>query len=186
MRKYEDVVAFSNDFPNSNYDKISNSIQNLEKRFKIIEKEYVESKRILYDIKSESEILIPISLFKDKELSALELIVRYLKEISGLKNKILAERINRDPRTTWATYSVASKKSKSKLNLSSKIKFPISIIKERKLSVLESIVNYLSKNHNFSSEKISNLLYRDEKTIQTILRRIKIKQNQNDKNSNNK
>jgi hypothetical protein len=60
----------------------------------------------------------------------------------------------------------------------SKYKLPVSIIAERKMSVLESLVFHLKKKYSLSYHDISLLLRRDERTIWTVYQRAlkKIKQ----------
>ncbi|MFP4111831.1 MAG: hypothetical protein ACLFPQ_00275 [Candidatus Woesearchaeota archaeon] len=154
-------------------------IHRLEERFSKIEKEYLLSKEILENIKSQ-KIMIPLSVFQDKMLSALELVVVFLKEISGLSNTDISKLLNRDPKTIWATYYTARKKSKKQISLSFKAKdknttnlvFPVYIFAKRDLSVLETLVEYLQKNYYLSYKAIADHLNRNEKTIATIIRRI--------------
>lgn len=152
----------------------NSTISLLEKRFKKLEQEYLSYKRIMDSFRE--EILIPISIFTDRKLSALELIVRFLKEERRLANKDISELLNRNPKTVWATYNIAIKKSRQKLDTSSGVIFPASIFRERKLSVLESIVHYL--NQKFSPDEISVFLRRDVRTIKTIIWRIRQKNEQ--------
>ena len=56
--------------------------------------------------------------------------------------------------------------------------FPIYILKNRNLSVLESIVVYLKEKLNLSLIKISSLLKRDPSTIWTIYHRALKKKNE--------
>ena len=94
--------------------------------------------------KSVRKDLLPISIFNNNELSCLETIVKFLREEFGLRYHEIAVLINRNDRTIWATYNVACKKRKEKLVAKeSKIFIPVSILKDRKYSVLESVVGYL-------------------------------------------
>ena len=54
-------------------------------------------------------IAIPIEVLKDRELSALEAIVRYLKEEHSLTYSQIAVMLQRDDRTVWTTYQRAIK-----------------------------------------------------------------------------
>ena len=54
---------------------------------------------------------------------------------------------------------------------------PSSILKDRTLSVLESIVEYLKEKRNLSYHEIAELLGRDDRTIWTVYDRAKKKRN---------
>ena len=59
-----------------------------------------------------TDILLPISIFKDRRLTTLELIIIYLKE-KGMKYSEIAELLDRDQRNIWTIYSRARKKLKN-------------------------------------------------------------------------
>jgi len=59
-----------------------------------------------------SKIFIPLSIFEDRRLSALEAIVEYLKEKRHLTFHQIAVMTNRDDRTIWTTYNRAKTKRK--------------------------------------------------------------------------
>ena len=122
------------------------------------------------------EILIPISIFEVGDLSALETICKYLKEELDLNYAKIALLLNRNSRTIWTTYNNAIKKRKEKLPVNeSKFSIPVSIFKNRKFSVLESIVSYLKNNFSLRYSEISVLLNRDERNIWTVYNRAKKK-----------
>jgi len=84
--------------------------------------------------------------------------------------------LNRDNRTIWATYNNAIKKKKEKLIVKeSKFFIPVSILAERKLSVLGAIVSYLKDNFNLRYSEIAALLNRDERNMWTAYNRAKKK-----------
>ncbi|MFH1307246.1 MAG: hypothetical protein ABIH72_00140 [archaeon] len=62
--------------------------------------------------KEEKEISIPSSIFKDRKLKVLEVLVEYLKEKLNLSYHEIALLLNRDDRTIWTVYSRARKKRK--------------------------------------------------------------------------
>lgn len=120
--------------------------------------------------------LLPISIFDNKELSCLETIVKYLKEEFNLRFHEIALLLNRNDRTIWTTYNNAIKKRKEKLPVKeSKFFIPTAIFKNRKFSVLESIVSYLKDKFNLRYSEISILLNRDERNIWTVYSRAKKK-----------
>mgnify|MGYP001608488614 CR=1 FL=1 len=118
------------------------------------------------------EFLIPIAIFEIKKLSALEAICKYLKEELEITYSKIALMLNRDSRTIWTTYNNASKKIKEKLLVKeSKFFIPVSVIKNRKFSVLESVVCYLKDNFNLRYSEIAFLISRDERNIWTVYHR---------------
>ena len=125
---------------------------------------------------TKKDILIPVSIFKNKELSAFETICRYLKEELMLSYHKIAILLNRDDRTIWASYNESIKKRKERLAVrKSEIFIPHSIFKDRKLSVLESLVSYLKDNFRLRYSEIAALLNRDERNIWTVYNRSKKK-----------
>ncbi|MBT5272848.1 hypothetical protein HN695_06460 [Candidatus Woesearchaeota archaeon] len=62
------------------------------------------------DIKSEDNITIPLIIFKNKNLSMLESLVKYLKEAHNLKYSAIAVLLGRNQRTIWTVYNRACKK----------------------------------------------------------------------------
>lgn|SRR3989338_1538666 len=119
---------------------------------------------------------LPISIFDNNELSCLETIVKYLREEFKLRFNEIALLLNRDDRTIWTTYNNAIKKRKEKLPVKeSKFFIPISILTDRKLSVLEAIVSYIKDNFNLRYSEIAILLNRDERNIWTVYNRYRKK-----------
>jgi len=136
--------------------------------------ELINRLEISYKIKP--KLTIPISIFKDVKLSALELVVRYLHEIQKLKFSEISKLLNRKSNTIWTTYKNAIKKSKKPLNVEEGcITIPVEILSIRKFSVLESIVSYLKDHYNLSFKTISELLGRNYQTIRTVYLRYKKK-----------
>ena len=112
---------------------------------------------------------IPNSIFKNKKLTILEAIVKYLKEEKKLKFTEIGKLLYRDYRVIWKIYSNASKKLKEKLDISDyTYPIPLSIFKERRLSALESVVKFLKENYNLRYHQIAKLLNRDDRTIWTV------------------
>ena len=120
------------------------------------------------------EIYIPISIFQNRNLSSLQILVKYLKENLNLNYSSIAKIINRDQRTIWTTYNVAVKKFKDKIEISNlDFKIPITDFSNRNFSTLEVLVNFLYSNFNLKNSEISKIINRDQRTIWTILKRIK-------------
>ncbi len=58
------------------------------------------------------KLSIPTSVLRDRSISVLEAIVRYLKEKKGMSYHEIAVLLNRDDRTIWTVYNRTLKKSK--------------------------------------------------------------------------
>ncbi len=67
------------------------------------------------------------------------------------------------------------KKKKEEDLVISTINIPTSIFRDRSLSVLEAVVEYLKEHHNLNYHQIARLLNRDERTIWTVYNRAKKK-----------
>ena len=119
-------------------------------------------------INYKENILIPISIFKNS--SPLESLVKYLKESLGLRLNEISRLLNRDERTIWITYKNAAKK-KIALDINSKVKVPLHIFSDRKLSALENLVSYLINEEKIKILDIGNILNRDSKTVWTVYNR---------------
>ena len=60
----------------------------------------------------ESKFFIPVSIFKDRKFSVLELLVSYLKDNFNLRYIQIAVLLSRDERNIWTVYNNARKKKK--------------------------------------------------------------------------
>jgi len=131
----------------------------------------VSSKEIIELIKKGEKpetVKIPVHIFNNK-LSSLETIVKYLKENLSLKYSEIAKLLNRNDRTIWTTYSNSKKKLSKKFAIKeNKFFIPVSVISNRSLSVLESIVCYLKDDCNLKYSQIALILHRDQRTIWTV------------------
>lgn len=124
------------------------------------------------------EVLIPITIYDNKELSALETSCKYLKEELNIGYHQIALLLNRDDRTIWTTYDNAKKKRKERVKVSmTKMFIPASIFKDRRLGALEALVRYLKDIFNLRYSEISRVLNRDERNIWTVYKRVKKKEN---------
>lgn len=122
--------------------------------------------------------VLPISIFKNEELSCLETIVKHLKEEQRLRFHEIAVLLNRNDRTIWTTYKIAYKKRKERLPVrESKFLIPTSIFRDRLLSVLENIVCYLKDNFSLRYSEIAALLNRDERNIWAVYNKAVKKKN---------
>lgn len=123
------------------------------------------------------EIKVPISVFNNDYLSSLENIVKYLRENLLLSFRQIGELTNRNEIALAVTYRNARKKMPAKFVVTeiSPYSIPVSILKDRNISVLENIVAYLKDTFGLAYHKIAVLLNRDDRTIWTVYQRAKKK-----------
>ena len=133
---------------------------------------YVDDAYKSEPIKKPEEAVVPVSVFSNGYLSALEAIVKFLRENKGLRFVDIARLLGRDQRAVGVTYRFATKKMAFRLKVRvSKYFLPLSVIADKKLSVLETIVYYLKKTYSLSYHDIALLLRRDDRTIWTVYQR---------------
>jgi len=121
------------------------------------------------------ENVLPVFIFKNDLLSALEAIVKYLKEEHNLSYVEISRLLNRSNKTIWITYQRAKKKMPKKLVGKSQILIPVEIFQNRKFSVLESLASYLKQEQGISYKEIAKLINRNYRTILTVYRRFRKK-----------
>jgi len=127
-------------------------------------------------VTTKEEIKVPISVFHNDYLGSLETIVKYLRENLLLSFKQISALTNRNEVALAVTYRNSKKKLEAKfIEEFSHYSIPVSILKDRKLSVLENIVSYLKDNFGLNYHKIALLLNRDDRTIWTVYKRAKDK-----------
>ena len=134
--------------------------------------------------KEAEAILIPTSIFTDRTLKVLETLVEYLKESKQLTYHEIGVLIGRDDRTIWTAYHRASKKRKPHLHAAlpeagagDPTFFPTSILCDRSLKILESIVEHMKDTLGRTYHEIAVLLNRDDRTIWTVYHRGQKKRN---------
>jgi hypothetical protein len=121
---------------------------------------------LFYPSSSQGPLELPVSIFSNSSLSALETICKYLKEDKGLRYSAIAQMLNRDQRTIWVTYNNSCKKQADRLCITDCDKsIPVSVFQDRNRSVLESIVVYLKDKYNLRYSEIAALIGRDERNI---------------------
>lgn len=118
----------------------------------------------------EKELMIPNIIFNE-ELTALESVVKYLKENKNFPLKKISDVIKRDQRNVWNIYNQAWKKCPKKFIVKNvKYGIPISIFSD-KFSAYESLVKYLKEELELKFSEIAEILKRDQRTIWTIYSR---------------
>ena len=127
-------------------------------------------------VPAKEEVNIPISVFKNDKLSCLETIVKYLRENKLLAFKQIGSLTNRNEVALAVTCSNARKKLEAKFAEEiSPYAIPVSILKDRNLSVLENVVSYLKDTFGLTYHSIAVLLNRDDRTIWTVYQRARKK-----------
>ena len=127
---------------------------------------------------SPNEIHVPVDIFSN-DASGLESLSHYLKGVLGLRFCEIADVLNRDDRTVWGANKGAEEKLNSANGSSdSRIRIPISIFRDRSLSVLEALSEYLKECQNMRYCRIAALLNKDQRTIWTVYSRAKKKRGQ--------
>lgn len=126
--------------------------------------------------KKTKAVLLPAAIFENEKLSPLELIVKYLRENRGMKFVEIAELTNRDQRAINVTYRMAKKKMQESLEVKlSEYEIPVEVLKDRTLSVSESLVTFLKKKYELKNSEIARILHKDDRNIWTLYARAKKK-----------
>ena len=129
--------------------------------------------KMFNEIKSEQ--LIPLSIFS-YELKPAGAICKFLRENLGYSNKKVSVLINRDDRSTWASYQRAKLKMKKKfVDKNEEYKLPVSIFQDRSYSLMESLLIYLSKYYGLSNKEMAKLLNKSSNSIAVVVKRAKEK-----------
>lgn len=143
-------------------DSIRKLVASLEKKHRI------RSDRIF---KLASELVVPASIFKP-EMTVLEAIVKYMKENKGYSLHEIGVLLNRNERNIWHAYDKARKKYPGKLTAKATNYFvPVSTLENRKLSPLEAVAYYLKTAYELNFHEVAVLLYRDDRTIWTVVKK---------------
>ena len=114
-------------------------------------KKEVKHKSLFFLDSSDSsrEIKLPIDIFNNDSLSPLETVAKYLKEDLGFRLRDIALLLNRSQKTIWGAYNESKSKDDSRLELNgTKIFVPLIIFRDRSLSFLESLTEYVKDNYN--------------------------------------
>ena len=151
------------------------ALDDLKEKYKLAHNEILS---LIEEKPISKEIMIPVSVFEVKGLSALEAICKYLKEEMDLSYSKIALLLNRDSRTIWTTYKNSVIKKKEKLSVKeSRFRIPVSALANRKFSILESVACYLRDESKLRYSEIGFLLNRDERNIWTACNRAMKKKN---------
>ena len=147
---------------------------------------YTEKPNFLeYKIKDTNQLVfLPIDIFNNDFLSSLETVTKYMKEELNYRFRDIALLLNRSQKTVWDAYDGSRKKMDSRFSLDKNIKFliPCFVFRDRSVSFLEALTEYLKDNLNLRYCQIASLLNRDPRTIWTVYYRAKDKRKNHKKN----
>jgi len=164
MKKKRQKIENSTFFPSELYDELNK----LKEKFSLSSDELISA----IEKTSFKKEDIPLCIFKHSELSSLESIVKYLRENCALKFNEIGTLLNRSQFTISSSYRIAKSKLPDKFSIqTSEYDIPTNIFKDRKLSVLESIVYYLKTKFDLKFTFIASLLKLDQRTIWTVYHR---------------
>ena len=160
----EEIIKYTSEITSS---LVRDVVEKLSKeRTKERELKLIKEERLT--TKESREVLIP-NIFT-RELSVLEVIIKFLREDKNLRYSEIAKLINRDPRSVWLTYKRAIKKRKEPLIIDESLRIPISIFSNKEflgLSPLQVITFYLHDHQKLSFSRISSILKKNYTTIYT-------------------
>lgn len=147
--------------------------------FQYQNEENITQKEIIELLEKNNEIFLPVSIFENRKLGILEIVVKYLKEEFNYSLKEISIFLNRNNKSIWSSLNQANKKYPDKI-VESDCSFviPLSIFKNRKLGTLESLVLYLRNRYELKFNHIGNILCRDSRTIWTVYDRAIKKQSE--------
>lgn len=159
-------------FEDGSFDLLEKTLSQLQDKYHLSSEDILK----LVSKKKKEIILLPISIFQNDKLSALETITKYLKEELKLRFCEIAFLLNRDDRTIWDAYNSSQQKMKEQLEVEpSQYSVPLQIFKNRILAVLEALTEYLKDKYKLKYSQIARLLNRDDRTIWTVYQRAKRK-----------
>jgi predicted DNA-binding protein (UPF0251 family) len=109
LSTFESICTYLKDHQGMNYHKIAVLLGRDDRTIWTVYHHALHKKKQTFSGKK-SELTIPLNIFKDRSLSILEHIARYLKEDHGMTYHEIAVLLNRDDRTIWTVYNRARKK----------------------------------------------------------------------------
>ena len=122
------------------------------------------------EVAGESET-VPVVIFNEV-VSPLEAIVKYLKEVKGLRLVEIAKLTGRDQRAIGMTYRAAVKKMPEAYVIGkTEYTIPITLLQDKKLSVAEHIVKQLKEAYTLTYHEVAVLMKRDDRTVWTLYNR---------------
>lgn len=119
---------------------------------------------------------VPLSIFNNGVLAPLETVVKYLREELDYTYNEIGILLNRNAGPIGVSYRIAKRKLPSRLDVTfTGNSIPISVFKNSRMTVFETIVVYLKNKMKLKFKKIAELLNRNYRTIWTVYYRAKKK-----------
>lgn len=115
---------------------------------------------------------VPVSIFA-QSIPPSQALCNYLHRQRGLSFRDISLLLNRDQRSIWT--SCNRRVSDLRTPEESGILIPLSIFKDRSMSILEHVVNYLRAQHSLTNSGIAKLLNKNPSSIITVAKRIEQK-----------
>ncbi len=120
---------------------------------------------------SSHQISVPLSLFKGK-VHPTAVLCKYLKQEKKLSHQEIGALLNRDQRSVWTACKRAKKYT---ISTHEKYHIPLSLFKNRSLSILEHIVLFLHHTYKLSNKDIATLLNKSANSIAVLHKRAREK-----------
>ncbi len=135
----------------------------------ITKKYNIEKQELLALASKKTEEGIPIQILRDKKLSNLEAITKYLRENKNLKYSEISKILHRKTSTLAVTYKNSKAKKPGKITVTETETIPFSAFKPGQ-SILGSICKHL-KETGLKNVEIAKKLGKNPRTIWTTLHR---------------
>jgi DNA-binding NarL/FixJ family response regulator len=144
---------------------ILNILDNLKSEFN------VTSRDIILILESHDRSAVPIEIFAERKLSALQALAKYLRENLDYSNKQISSALKKDSRSIWSAYEQSKTRKKMQFDITkSSMTIPIEIFSHDQ-PMLGSLIIYL-KEMGWSNKKIAATLKRSATTTSTIFGRM--------------
>ncbi len=125
--------------------------------------------------RGQAPMQVPVEIFST-DLSPGESVVKYLKEEKHLRYSEIGAALGRDERGIWSTYQRAARKMPAPFMAGTSGLFvPVTVMSERKLSLLESIMIHLVDTLQIPVKDCVALLKKSYSTLYTTYARAKRK-----------
>jgi hypothetical protein len=137
---------------------------------------YDEVLQLLNKTAIEHSVSVPVPIFKEKALTHLEALIKYLKDTEKLSYEQISKALHRDNSAVSAIHRKAcKKKARPLVACDDDFCIPLSVFGNRQLSILENLTEYLKDTAKLRYHEIANLIDRDQRTIWTSYMRAKQK-----------
>lgn len=127
---------------------------------------------VLRELVAAARIMVPLEAFSP-ELTPLENVILYLRDVRELPLAQIARVVGRDPRSVGIAYHRAKRKMPHARPFAgeSVYAFPVDLLRDHRLSVAEHVVTHVRMRYRLPIADIARLLHRDPRTVGTLLRR---------------